>query len=164
MKTKDIMSIYHKENEFFYNIRKIISEFVSVFTLMAKNKGIEISCEVDNKIPDYISGSLYEFEYVLVSLLNNAIQYSNKGKVKIEIKIIDELEEEYISIILTDSSNNDVEARTKDLYDNINTTKGIISNTLMNSTITEVKIQEFLLNGTISYSFVFPYKDGVLYV
>ncbi len=70
------------------NIKKIITNCASIFSKKINEKHLELSINIDEKIPDNLIGDEVRISQVLNNLLNNAIKFTEKGKIKIEAKLV----------------------------------------------------------------------------
>ena len=75
------------------DIRVLITNVIQGFEKQAKDKGIELiieSGETYRELPK-VMGDRVRLEQVIVNLIDNAIKYTNKGAVRISVRIIDNL-------------------------------------------------------------------------
>ncbi|MDD3417880.1 MAG: response regulator, partial [Lachnospiraceae bacterium] len=71
-----------------FDIRKLIEEITSSFSLRAYSKGIEIHTWIDNSIPLSAIGDPGKLRQVLENLIGNAVKFTAKGKVVITAKLV----------------------------------------------------------------------------
>ncbi len=64
-----------------YDLKEMISEVVKRCRGGAVSKGIEFSVEVDNMLPSRLKGDDMRIRQVLGNIVNNAIRYTNEGRV-----------------------------------------------------------------------------------
>lgn len=57
---------------------------------LAKWKGLEVITELDPSLPNTLRGDLYWIQQVLLNLLDNAIKYTEKGRVLVRVRRMDE--------------------------------------------------------------------------
>ncbi len=67
------------------SIESIINNFAEEATSLAKQKGIEFTVELSHKLPK-VNGSAPRLQQVIVNLVNNAINYTKAGEVRIQAK------------------------------------------------------------------------------
>ena len=72
------------------DLRKFLDETISIFAVSAEDKGLDLVCVVDRKVPDRLLGDPLRLTQVLSNLLGNAIKFTNKGEVLLEIRLIEE--------------------------------------------------------------------------
>ncbi len=80
------------------NIRKLIDTVVTLFKEKAEDKGLQLEIKV-NKSLNYIYGDSFKLEQMFINLIDNAIKYTDKGKVHINIK----KENNFIKIEISDT-------------------------------------------------------------
>ncbi len=88
----DIAKIEAKQlqlnKEPFY-LRNLLAETISFMRLKARNKGLKLQVEYDDKLPACISGDAYRIRQILLNLLSNAVKFTNMGH--ITLRAIQEL-------------------------------------------------------------------------
>lgn len=56
------------------------------FKIPAEAKGLDFNLNIDNKLPQHLSGDPYRLNQVLNNLLSNAIKFTTSGKVDLNVK------------------------------------------------------------------------------
>ena len=69
---------------------KLISEVISLHDLKAKNNGLYLKSKIASNTPDIFIGDPTRLSQVLINLVNNALKFTDKGGVTIEIEIDDQ--------------------------------------------------------------------------
>ncbi|RIH66681.1 hybrid sensor histidine kinase/response regulator [Mariniphaga sediminis] len=64
----------------------IVNTIVKLLKFKADTKGIRLSVDIDNNIPRTLTGDPYRLNQVITNLVNNAIKFTEKGRVKISVK------------------------------------------------------------------------------
>jgi signal transduction histidine kinase/DNA-binding response OmpR family regulator len=67
-------------------LQEIVNDMSSLFQPMAKEKRLELLIETDAQLPSQIETDKMRLEQVLKNLLSNALKFTSKGSVKLEIK------------------------------------------------------------------------------
>ncbi len=82
----------------------LLSKLKARFAGKAKEKGVELSCVIDTKLPNQLMGDPARLDQILTQLLGNAIKYTDEGFVKMAAKL-EELntQEAIIKISVADS-------------------------------------------------------------
>jgi len=71
------------------NIRNIIDEVLLFFSEVSKNKSIPINITIDKRIPEYLIIDALRVKQILTNLISNALKFTNKGKVSINVKMLE---------------------------------------------------------------------------
>ncbi len=67
-----------------FNIREELDQYYENFLLKTNEKNIELIFKIDN-IPPYIVSDKYRFRQILYNVLNNAIKFTETGKIELKI-------------------------------------------------------------------------------
>ena len=73
-------------NRFF--LRSIVEDVVVLLSLKAKEKGIELRCEVDEAIPSILVGDPSRIRQIVMNLVGNAVKFTDEGQVDIVVSHI----------------------------------------------------------------------------
>ncbi|THB73001.1 MAG: hybrid sensor histidine kinase/response regulator [Gammaproteobacteria bacterium] len=73
-----------------FDLRNAISHIVSTLRHKAHEKGIAINSEIDDQIPSSIRGDPTRLRQILLNLTGNAIKFTQKGSVTIQIHLVSE--------------------------------------------------------------------------
>jgi CheY-like chemotaxis protein/anti-sigma regulatory factor (Ser/Thr protein kinase) len=76
---------------------------VKILLHRAQDKKLKLSCTVDGNIPDQVRGDREKITQVLVSLLGNAIKFTDAGEVKLELQMCQNAENPRLKISVTDT-------------------------------------------------------------
>ena len=68
-----------------FNLNKTIEDIIKLLSLKAKNKQLSLIQNIDPNIPKFIKGDPFRIRQIIINLVNNAIKFTDKGSVKIEI-------------------------------------------------------------------------------
>lgn len=72
-----------------FELRQIIEEVMDLFARQAAKNNIDLIYQIDPDIPDYITGDSMRLKQVLINLTSNAIKFTSKGEVFINVYIVD---------------------------------------------------------------------------
>ena len=83
-----------------FNLRSMCDEVPAILRVMAANRGLEMSLDYDATLPPYIQGDPLRIRQVLLNLASNAIKFTDRGTVRIEVS---RLGESQLKVSVTDS-------------------------------------------------------------
>lgn len=69
-----------------YELDSLLNDLISMIYVKAKAKNLELEVEVDETLPNGLKGDDIRIRQVLVNLLNNAVKYTEKGRVSLHVK------------------------------------------------------------------------------
>jgi signal transduction histidine kinase/CheY-like chemotaxis protein len=72
-----------------FNIKDLMNSIVLGHRHAADEKGITMSCEVDERVPLFLRGDSIRLTQVINNLVSNAIKFTHSGFVKITVSLID---------------------------------------------------------------------------
>ncbi len=76
--------------EISFNIKELLNGIKQTFIYRAEEKGLKLMVRVDPGIADFVLGDSTRLNQVLTNLIGNAIKFTEKGWVKIEITFVKE--------------------------------------------------------------------------
>jgi signal transduction histidine kinase/DNA-binding response OmpR family regulator len=65
------------------NLREVLEQLNTVFTMEAGEKGLEFTSQIDSTVPDFIFGDEKRLRQILINLLSNAVRYTEAGSVSL---------------------------------------------------------------------------------
>jgi signal transduction histidine kinase/CheY-like chemotaxis protein/ligand-binding sensor domain-containing protein len=81
-----------------FNLAHVVEETVGMLAIKGFEKGLEVICEIDPRLPELVKGDSLRIQQILVNLIGNAIKFTEKGEVIIQVK-----REENITILVKDT-------------------------------------------------------------
>ena len=72
-----------------FSLKELISNVVLSFRHQARDRDLILLSDIDNAIPDWISGDSVRVRQILVNLLSNAIKFTDKGTIEIKIECLE---------------------------------------------------------------------------
>ncbi|HNQ62095.1 MAG TPA: ATP-binding protein, partial [Bacteroidia bacterium] len=79
-----------------FNITEIVEHSVELFQIKADEKSISLRTDIDPAIPPHITGDPTRLNQILNNLISNAIKFTEKGEVVIDLKLRDKSNKEAI--------------------------------------------------------------------
>lgn len=87
-----------------FDLGDFLGETVSMFAVSAKEKGIDLVCKIDQTVPLNLMGDTLRLSQVLSNLLGNAIKFTEKGQVKLEVNLVAETDREVsLQLVVSDT-------------------------------------------------------------
>ncbi len=83
-----------------FSMHKLIGDSIRLFELQAAQKGLEISADLDPKIPGRVYGANIRIGQIVNNLISNAIKYSSEGTIEILCKV-SSLEDDNLIMIIS---------------------------------------------------------------
>src|ERR1019366_4645331 len=71
------------------DLRDTFEDVARLLSVQAHAKGLELTAEVDSKLPDLVKGDAGRIRQILLNLAGNAIKFTSKGEVSLEIKVLE---------------------------------------------------------------------------
>ena len=68
-----------------FSVRGLVHSIATMFRVKAVEKNLILSTKVDSSIPDTLEGDATRLTQILVNLIDNAIKFTNKGNISVEI-------------------------------------------------------------------------------
>ncbi len=69
------------------NVTDIVKNVCKALSVLARNKNIDLVWEIDPKMPRLMMGDPVRLRQVLVNLISNAVKFTNKGRVTVNVKV-----------------------------------------------------------------------------
>jgi len=72
-----------------FNFNEVISSNINRYQFLAKQKGLTLSCHIDEAIPKEVIGDTTRISQILTNLIGNAIKFTFKGSVEIAFSLLE---------------------------------------------------------------------------
>jgi len=91
-----MLPVAHKE----FNVRKILNGIVAMETPYTKHEELELIAECAERVPELLLGDEHRMLRILVNLVSNAVKFTKKGYVKINVDLAKHLDEKHVILKL----------------------------------------------------------------
>lgn len=83
---------------------RLIQQCVDLLQLQASRKDLELTFEIDKNVPEYLIGDNERIRQILINLIGNAIKYTEKGSVHVDLSVIERTSDTcVIECVVTDT-------------------------------------------------------------
>jgi signal transduction histidine kinase/CheY-like chemotaxis protein len=69
-----------------FDVRGCVEACLTTLALAADEKGLELLCEVEPDVPEYVAGDPGRLRQILTNLTGNAIKFTSKGEVSLKVE------------------------------------------------------------------------------
>ena len=73
-----------------FSLRKCLDQSMAMVAAKGREKGLEMSYDLDDSVPQTILGDSARLQQILVNLLSNAVKFTEKGNVTLGVRMGDE--------------------------------------------------------------------------
>jgi two-component system sensor histidine kinase/response regulator len=73
-----------------FDLRITMENAMDILTIKAEEKGLELICHLQPDVPTALSGDPARLKQIIINLVGNAIKFTEKGEVLIQVKKIEE--------------------------------------------------------------------------
>jgi two-component system CheB/CheR fusion protein len=81
-----------------------VSAMLHLFDIKIKEKNLTLGAEVDSKIPEVLLGDPVRLHQIIINLVSNAVKFTSKGKISLNVRMVDEDEEKVtVEFIIADT-------------------------------------------------------------
>ena len=77
-----------------FNLREVVYNLANGFEIKAQEKGLTLSAHIDEEVPDVVVGDQFRLNQILTNLIGNAIKFTHKGSITLEVKLESKNDEE----------------------------------------------------------------------
>jgi len=101
-----------------FSLAMAMEECLQAISLQAFRKGLELTCEIDNRVPDVLVGDPVRLRQVLLNLIGNAIKFTGEGEVDVTVDIERQDEDQMcLHFAVRDTGVGIAEDRMRDIFD-----------------------------------------------
>jgi signal transduction histidine kinase/CheY-like chemotaxis protein len=69
-----------------FNVREVVERSLDILTVKAFEKEVELLCEIDPDIPEYLVGDPLRIRQILVNFISNSIKFTHVGEICVSVK------------------------------------------------------------------------------
>ena len=77
-----------------FSLRDLVEKIFNTISIKALEENNELICDIDHDLPDIIIGDPLRLKQILLNLLNNAVKFTEEGTVRLNIRLLDSIEEQ----------------------------------------------------------------------
>lgn len=76
------------------NFKKLLSELNDLLNPLATNKNLPLIIDIDEELPPLLLTDIRILRHILINLISNAIKYTEKGQVTVQIKLLKQVQDQ----------------------------------------------------------------------
>ncbi len=101
-----------------FSLQGLVSSVSAMFSEKMKEKHLQFAIEIDENVPDILSGDAVRLTQVLVNLLSNAVKFTEEGKIDVCISLAQQTEEQVrVRIVISDTGIGISEEKQKTIFE-----------------------------------------------
>jgi signal transduction histidine kinase/CheY-like chemotaxis protein len=70
-----------------FNLRESLDESIRTIAWRANEKKLELTCEVDKSVPEWVNGDPTRLRQIILNLVSNAVKFTERGEVAIRVNL-----------------------------------------------------------------------------
>jgi len=74
----------------YFHLRETAIETMKALAVRAHQKGLELVCDVDSRVPEMVIGDPTRLRQVLVNLIGNSIKFTETGEVLLQVQVFEQ--------------------------------------------------------------------------
>ncbi len=79
-----------------FHLGSVLQQIISTLRFKAADKKIELHLEADPELPEALVGDPLRLKQILINLLSNAVKFTDYGFVKLKVKLLEKIEDDYV--------------------------------------------------------------------
>ncbi len=81
-----------------FNLRECVEEVLDMFGSKAALQKLDLMYHMENNMPLQVIGDSTRLKQILINLVGNALKFTSKGEIVVEVKLLNSLEDEQLEI------------------------------------------------------------------
>jgi PAS domain S-box-containing protein len=73
-----------------FELHDTLQTLMKVLMIQANAKGLTMRCQIDEQVPACLRGDPIRLRQILINLVDNAIKFTDRGEIKVSVKLADE--------------------------------------------------------------------------
>jgi signal transduction histidine kinase/DNA-binding response OmpR family regulator len=69
-----------------FGLRQLLDDTLRILSTSADDRGLELACDLDAGVPDWLQGDPLRLRQILTNLVSNAIKFTNRGEVVVRVE------------------------------------------------------------------------------
>ncbi|MFO0871810.1 MAG: response regulator [Pirellulales bacterium] len=98
-----------------FSLGELLDDTLKPFSIRAHAKGLELACSIAEDVPDTLLGDPVRLRQVLVNLIGNAIKFTDRGEVLVEVHVEKVLQREAVLRFTVSDTGVGIEAAKREL-------------------------------------------------
>ena len=70
-----------------FDLRGMLEDTISILSVRAQQKGLELSCHISPEVPDHLVGDPTRLNQVVINLVGNAVKFTSAGEVVVKVEV-----------------------------------------------------------------------------
>ena len=79
-----------------FSIQRCVQECVNLLATRAQQKHLELSAEIDARIPEFVRGDCLRLRQIVLNLIGNAIKFTERGSIALKAEFLSQASKEII--------------------------------------------------------------------
>jgi signal transduction histidine kinase/CheY-like chemotaxis protein/HPt (histidine-containing phosphotransfer) domain-containing protein len=101
-----------------FSVRSLVSSIRAMFLGKVKKKGLQLQVDINENVPDILSGDSVRLTQILVNLIGNAVKFTEKGSIRLGFELLQQTGDKVrLLIIVEDTGIGIHEAKQKMIFE-----------------------------------------------
>ncbi|HEY9806849.1 MAG TPA: ATP-binding protein, partial [Candidatus Obscuribacterales bacterium] len=86
-------------NETNFDLHQLLNDVEAMFQLRAQEKQLQLVCDRDPALPQYINTDAIKLRQILINLLSNAIKFTEQGRITLRVRVGEPTDNQHFMIL-----------------------------------------------------------------